>query len=91
MQPKSKSSNQLEPDPHGIPPRSYSEPWWRNVGYNTIPPAGTGVNPSNSSSMEGLNGSESNDGLSMSDDEVDEEDNDANKESHNAASSQSGN
>ncbi|XP_044479153.1 nuclear transcription factor Y subunit A-1-like isoform X2 [Mangifera indica] len=87
MRAKPKSSNQLEPDPHTIPPGTYCEPWWRNTGYNTIPPAGAGVNPSNTSSLEGPNGSESNDGPSMSNDGVNEEDDDANKESQNTASS----
>ncbi|KAJ0083486.1 hypothetical protein Patl1_29778 [Pistacia atlantica] len=89
MRPKSESSNQLEPDPHAIPPGTYSEPWWRNAGYNTIPPAGAGANPSNSSSLEGPNGLDSNDGPSMSNDGVNEEDDDANKESQNTASSRS--
>ncbi|XP_031272028.1 nuclear transcription factor Y subunit A-1 [Pistacia vera] len=89
MRPKSESSNQLEPDPHAIPPGTYSEPWWRNAGYNIIPPSGAGANPSNSSSLEGPNGLDSNDGPSMSNDGVNEEDDDANKESQNTASSRS--
>lgn len=92
MRSKSESTDQLEPNPNAIPPGAvYSEPWWRGVGYNSISPALAGGNVSNSSSLDCPNGSESNDAQSMSNDGLNEEDDDANKESRAPASSRSGN
>ncbi|XVF04727.1 hypothetical protein REPUB_Repub05bG0110000 [Reevesia pubescens] len=89
MQSKSEGGSRLEPDPHGVPPTAvYSEPWWRNIGYGAISPGVRGGNASNSSSMECPNGSESNDGQSLSNDGLNEED-DGNKETVTTASSQS--
>ncbi|KAK3205271.1 hypothetical protein Dsin_019317 [Dipteronia sinensis] len=91
MQSKSENSNQLEPDPHAIPPTTvYSEPWWRGVGYNTISPVVTGGNASNSSSLDDPNGSESNDDQSLSNGGVNEEEEVAKKESQTTASSRPG-
>lgn len=91
MQSKSDSENQLDPASHAIPPTNmYSEPWWR-TGYNLISPVMTGGNVSNSSSLECRNGgSESNEGQSPSNGGLNEDDDDANKESRNATSSRSG-
>ncbi|XVF69625.1 hypothetical protein PTKIN_Ptkin11bG0096500 [Pterospermum kingtungense] len=89
MQSKSEGGSQLELDLHGVPPNAvYSEPWWRNIGYGAISPAVRGGNASNSSSMECPNASESNDGLSMSNNGLNEED-DGNKEAQTTASSRS--
>lgn len=91
MQSKSEHPNQVEQDPHAFPPGAvYSEPWWRNMGYNTTSPAIAGGNVSNSSSLEYPNGSASNDSRSLSNGGVNEEEDDANKESQNTASSRSG-
>lgn len=88
---RSQSENQLEPDPRAIPPATvYAEPWWRGVGYNTVSQVVTGGNASNSSSLEGANGSESNDGQSMSNGGVNDEEEDAKKESLTTASSRLG-
>lgn len=90
MRSKSERTDQLEPNPNAIPPGAvYSEPWWRGVGYNSISPALAGGNVSNSSSLDCPNGSESNDAQSMSNDGLNEEDDDANKESRAPASSRS--
>ncbi|XP_024045998.1 nuclear transcription factor Y subunit A-1 isoform X2 [Citrus clementina] len=90
MRSKSERTNQLEPDPNAIPPgAAYTEPWWRGVGYNSISPALAGANVSNSSSLDCPNGSESNDAKSISNDGLNEEDDDANKESQATASSRS--
>ncbi|EOY32683.1 hypothetical protein QUC31_019320 [Theobroma cacao] len=89
MQSKSEGGSRLEPDLHGVPPTAvYSEPWWRNIGYSAISPGVRGGNTSNSSSMECPNGSESNDGQSLSNGGVNEED-DGNKETQTTASSRS--
>ncbi|GAV56932.1 CBFB_NFYA domain-containing protein [Cephalotus follicularis] len=80
MQSKPGSANQIEPDPHAIPPSVYTEPWWRNVNYSATSSAVTRGNTSNSSSLEVPNGSESNDGQSHSDDELNEDNEDATKE-----------
>ncbi|KAL5831940.1 hypothetical protein ACOSQ4_017294 [Xanthoceras sorbifolium] len=91
MRSKSENSNQLEPDPHAIPPATvYSEPWWRGVGYSGIAPVVTGGIASNSSSLDGPNVSESNDGQSMSNGGVKDEEEDAKKESQATASSRPG-
>ncbi|KAE8682508.1 Translocation protein-related [Hibiscus syriacus] len=67
MQLKSEGGRRLEPDLHGVPPTAlYSEPWRRNKGYVAIFPGVRGGNVSNSSSGECLNGSESNDGQTLS-------------------------
>ena len=90
MQPKSEGGSRLEPDPHGVHPTAvYSEQWWHNIGYGAISPVVRGGNASNSSSMECPNGSESNDGQSLSNGGLNEED-DGNKEIQTTASSRSG-
>ncbi|XP_040992249.1 nuclear transcription factor Y subunit A-1 isoform X1 [Juglans microcarpa x Juglans regia] len=91
MQSKSENTNRLDPGSHAIPPSSvYPEPWWRNIGYNPISPAVTGGNVSNSSSLECPNArSDSNDGHSLSNNKLNEEDDDATKESQNTTYSRS--
>ncbi|WCJ36886.1 nuclear factor Y subunit A1 [Euphorbia peplus] len=89
MQSKSESANHLGSDPRIIHQYAlHSEPWWRNVPYNATPAVPAG-NASNLSSSEEPNGSLSNDGQSMSNGRLNEEDDDASKESQNTASSQS--
>ncbi|EEF48902.1 nuclear transcription factor Y subunit A-1 [Ricinus communis] len=91
MQSKSESANQLESrDQHSLPPYAvHSEPWWRTIGYSTVSRALAGGNASNLSSSEGPNGSLSNDDQSMSNGRLNEEDDDASKESQATASSRS--
>ncbi|OMO81696.1 CCAAT-binding transcription factor, subunit B [Corchorus capsularis] len=89
MQSKSEGRSRLEPDPHGVPANAvYSEPWWRNIGYGGISAGVRGGNASNSSSMECPNGSESNDGQSLSNGGLNEDD-DGNKETQTTATSRS--
>ncbi|XWS71161.1 hypothetical protein CRYUN_Cryun03dG0115500 [Craigia yunnanensis] len=89
MQPKSEGGSRLEPDPHGVHPTAvYSEHWWHNIGYGAISPGVRGGNASNSSSMECPNGSESNDGQSLSNGGLNEED-DVNKQTQTTESSRS--
>ena len=92
MQSKSETANRLRSDPHTYPPtNAYSEPWWRGIGYNPISQAVVGANASNSSSLECPNGdSESNDGQSLSNSGLNEEDDDATKESQATDPNQSG-
>ncbi|KAK4275233.1 hypothetical protein QN277_018350 [Acacia crassicarpa] len=92
MQSKSETANQLRTDQHSFPPNNvYSEPWWRGGGY-PMTQAVAGANASNSSSLECPNAdSESNDGQSLSNSGLNEEDDDASKESPAAARNQSGN
>lgn len=81
MQSKSETANQLRSDPRSFAPnQSYSEPWWRGIQCNPVPQAMSGVNISNSSSLERPNG----------DSESSEEDDDATKESQPTAPNQSG-
>ncbi|KAF9675525.1 hypothetical protein SADUNF_Sadunf09G0041200 [Salix dunnii] len=89
MQSKPEKTNGLEPNPSGIQEYTvHSEPWWRNIGYSSMPPAMTGGNASNS---EGHNDSESNDDQSLSSGRLNEEDADATKDSQATASSHLGN
>ncbi|XP_065867146.1 nuclear transcription factor Y subunit A-1 [Euphorbia lathyris] len=89
MQSKSMSAHHPGSDPNIIQQYAlHSEPWWRNIPYNGSP-AGQAGNASNLSSSEDRNGSMSNDGQSMSNGRLNEEDDDASKESQNTASSQS--
>jgi len=92
MQSKSENANRLEPGSHAIPQAGvYSEPWWR-IGYNPMSPVMTGGNVSNSSSLECPNGvSDSNDGQSPSNGGLNEDDDDATKESQNTSSRSAGN
>lgn len=78
MQSKPKSVNQVDSKPPNMQqPSSYSEPWWRSMGYHPISPTAAGGNVSNSTSLECTNGaSESNDGQSMSNDDLNEDDDD---------------
>lgn len=90
MQSKSESANRLEPDPRVIQPYAvHSEPWWRNIGYTTMAPTVAGENASNLSSPERPNDSLSNDDQSLSNGRLNEEDDDASKESQATASSRS--
>ncbi|EXB93313.1 Nuclear transcription factor Y subunit A-1 [Morus notabilis] len=93
MRSKSQNTDGLGLDSHTITPTNvYSEPWWRNVGYNPISPPLTVRNASNSSSLDCPNGaSESNEDQSLSDDGPNEEDDDATKDSYVSASPRSGN
>ncbi|KAG6761019.1 hypothetical protein POTOM_034208 [Populus tomentosa] len=89
MQSKPEKTKVPEPNPSDIQEYTvHSEPWWRNIGYSSMPPAMTGGNASNS---EGHNGSESNDDQSLSSGRLNEEDADATKDSQATASSQLGN
>eukprot|EP00256_Glycine_max_P055373 XP_014622548.1 nuclear transcription factor Y subunit A-14 isoform X1 [Glycine max] len=82
MQSKSETANQLRSDPRSFAPnQSYSEPWWRGIQCNPVPQAMSGVNISNSSSLERPNG----------DSESSEEDDDATKEPQPTAPNQPGN
>lgn len=93
MQPKSETANQVRSDPHSLQAGGvggvYSEPWWRGVGYNPVVQTMSGAN---SSSLDCPNGdSESNEeGQSMSNSGMNEEDDDAAKDSQPAAPNQSG-
>ncbi|KAF2312055.1 hypothetical protein GH714_027902 [Hevea brasiliensis] len=91
MQSKPVSANQLEPDPRVIQPYAvHSEPWWRSVSCNTVPPAVLGENATNLSSSNGPNGSLSNDDQSLSNERLNEDDDDGvSKESQATASSRS--
>ncbi|KAK7386030.1 hypothetical protein VNO78_32085 [Psophocarpus tetragonolobus] len=93
MQSKSETANQVRPDPHSFTPNNvYSDPWWRGIQYNPMPQAMSGVNASNSSSLERPNGdSESSEGQSLSNNGLNEEDDDATKESQPTAPNQPGN
>ncbi|KAK8515654.1 hypothetical protein V6N12_075682 [Hibiscus sabdariffa] len=89
MQSNSKDGSQLEPDVRGVHQIAvYSELKWHNIGYDSISTGVRGVSSSNSSSMECTNGSESNDGQSLSNGKLIEED-DVNKETQTTASSRS--
>ncbi|CAL5202436.1 unnamed protein product [Lathyrus oleraceus] len=94
MQPKSETANQVRSDPHSLQAGGvggvYSEPWWRGVGYNPVVQTMSGAN---SSSLDCPNGdSESNEeGQSMSNSGMNEEDDDAAKDSQPAAPNQSEN
>ncbi|KAJ7964092.1 Nuclear transcription factor Y subunit A [Quillaja saponaria] len=92
MQSKSESANRLKAATHTIPPTGvYSEPWWRGIVSNPIPPTMTRANAANSSSLDCPNGgSESNEGQSLSNSGLNEEDDDATKEVQGTASTQSG-
>lgn len=90
MQSKSETANQLSSDPHSFQPGGvYSEPWWRGVGYNPVAQTMSGAN---SSSLDCPNGdSESNEeGQSLSNSGMNEEDDDAAKDSQPAAPNQPG-
>lgn len=92
MQSKSETTNQPRSSPHSFTPNTvYSEPWWRGIHYNSAPKAMSGVNASNSSSLERPNAdSESSEGQSLSNNGMNEEDDDATKESQPTAPNQSG-
>lgn len=74
MQPKSGRGNEAEVNHHHPAddqqqqPMMYPEPWWKNnAAFGVIPPPSSGL-PSNSSSLDCPNGSESNDLHSASED-----------------------
>ena len=93
MQSKSETANRLRSDPHSFQPGSvYSEPWWCGIGYNPMAQTMAGANASNSSSLECPNGdSESNEeGQSLSNSGMNEEDDDATKDSKPAAPNETG-
>nr|KYP76288.1 Nuclear transcription factor Y subunit A-1 [Cajanus cajan] len=94
MQSKSETANRLRSDPHTFQSGGvYSEPWWRGIGYNPLAQTMAGANASNSSSLECPNGdSESNEeGQSLSNSGMNEEDDDATKDSQPAAPNEPGN
>ncbi|RDY12841.1 Nuclear transcription factor Y subunit A-1, partial [Mucuna pruriens] len=93
MQPKSDTVNLPRSDPHSFTPNNvYSEPWWRGIQYNPVPQAMSGMNASNSSSLERPNGdSESSEDQSLSSNGLNEEDDDATKEPQPTAPNQPGN
>ncbi|CAK9164691.1 unnamed protein product [Ilex paraguariensis] len=81
MQSKSKNANRLQADSYNIPSSTLcSDPWWHGTGYNSISPAVVRGNASDSSSME-----HSMNGQSRSDGGLNEDDDDANKESQSTA------
>lgn len=92
MQSKSETANHLRSDPHSFTQNNvYAEPWWRGIQYNPVPQAMSGVNASNSSSLERPNvDSESSEGQSLSNNGLNEDDDDATKESQPTALNQSG-
>ncbi|PSR95409.1 Nuclear transcription factor Y subunit A-1 like [Actinidia chinensis var. chinensis] len=82
MQSKSKSASRMEVNAYKISSlATCSEPWWRSMGYNSIPTTEIGGNTSNSSFLE-----QSKDCQSQSDDGMDEDDDNAIKESQITAS-----
>ncbi|PSR90190.1 Nuclear transcription factor Y subunit A-1 like [Actinidia chinensis var. chinensis] len=82
MQSKSESASQIEANPYKIlSSAALSEPWWRHTNYNYISSNVIAENSSYPSLRE-----QSKDDQSQSDDGVDEEDDDAIKESHISAS-----
>ncbi|KAI4304813.1 hypothetical protein MLD38_040278 [Melastoma candidum] len=93
MQPKSDSdkSNPTESNLHTVPaPPCFTEPWWRGIGYNPIPPVDQGKNDSLPSSLRCSNGgSDSTGGRSQSDGESEDDEEDSPRGSQNAASPQS--
>jgi len=92
MQSKSETANQPKSNPHSFTPNNvYAEPWWRGIQYNSVPQAISRVNASNSSSLERPNeDSESSEGQSLSNNGLNEEDDDATKESQPTAPNQTG-
>ncbi|XP_010555019.1 PREDICTED: nuclear transcription factor Y subunit A-1-like isoform X2 [Tarenaya hassleriana] len=69
MQSKLGGGNEAESNSHVVPhPMMYQEPWWRNNAFGTVSQARTTAIPSNSSSLDCSNGSESNDVQSESED-----------------------
>ncbi|KAK6119764.1 hypothetical protein DH2020_046486 [Rehmannia glutinosa] len=77
MQSKSKSVKEGESNPYNVANSTvYSDPWWNNTGYNSFSPAMMRGNASESSSQE-----QSVDGQSQSESGINEEDDDANKQS----------
>ncbi|KAJ4825380.1 hypothetical protein Tsubulata_012534 [Turnera subulata] len=90
MQSKPDSANPHEPNAHAIHQYAVqAEPWWRSLGYNTVPPTFVGGNATNLSSPEEPDGSESNDDQSPSNSRLNEDDDDTTKESLATASSRS--
>ncbi|KAK7299876.1 hypothetical protein RJT34_10704 [Clitoria ternatea] len=70
----------------------YSEPWWRGIQYSPVSQVMSGAKVTNSSSLERPHGdSESSEGQSLSNNGLNEEDDDATKESQPPAPNQSGN
>jgi len=113
MQSKSETTNPPRSNPQSFTPSNvYSEPWWRGIHphYKPVPPqamsgvnasnssslerppqAMSVVNASNSSSLERPNGdSESSEDQSLSNNGVNEEDDDVTKESQPTAPNQPG-
>uniref|UniRef100_A0A1J3CVT0 Nuclear transcription factor Y subunit n=1 Tax=Noccaea caerulescens TaxID=107243 RepID=A0A1J3CVT0_NOCCA len=94
MQSKSGRGNEAEVSHHTDhqQPMMYPEPWWKNNSFGVVPLARPSGIPSNSSSLECPNGSESNDVHSASEDGALNADNDATwKDSQAATSSRSDN
>ncbi|KAE9591154.1 putative transcription factor Hap2/NF-YA family [Lupinus albus] len=93
MQSKSET-NGMRSDPRSFQPSiGYAEHWWRGIGYNPIAQTMSKANTTNSSSLDCPNGdSESNEeGQSLSNNGLNEEDDGATKDSQHAASNQTEN
>ena len=92
MQSKSETNNQLQSDPNGAPSTTiYYEPWCSSMGYSPFPLPVVGGNASSSTSLEFPNGgSESNDGQSVSNNDVNDEEDDVSKEVQATGSPHSG-
>ncbi|KAI4386251.1 hypothetical protein MLD38_004197 [Melastoma candidum] len=93
MLPNSDKSNPTESHPHAdLASSAFAEPWWRSIGYNSVPPVEQGKSVSQPSTLRCSNGgSDSNGGRSQSDDrESDEDDEESHGGSPNVASPRSG-
>ncbi|KAE9594125.1 putative transcription factor Hap2/NF-YA family [Lupinus albus] len=91
---RSKSeTNPMRSGPHSFQPSNvYAEPWWRGIGYNPIAQTISGANATNSSSLDCPNDdSESNEGQSLSNSGLNEEDDAAAEDSQLAAPNQTEN
>ncbi|XP_019434586.1 PREDICTED: nuclear transcription factor Y subunit A-1-like isoform X1 [Lupinus angustifolius] len=93
MQPKSET-NGMRSDPRSFQPSiGYAEHWWRGIAYNPIAQTMSEANTTNSSSLDCPNGdSESNEeGRSLSNSGLNEEDDGATKDSQHGAPNQTEN
>jgi len=93
MQSKPGRENEEEVNNHNAvqQPMMYAEPWWKNNSFGVVPQARPSGIPSNSSSLDCPNGSESNDVHSASEDGALNGENDGTwKDSQAATSSRSG-
>lgn len=88
-----RGGNEAEVNHHGVQqPMMYPEPWWKNNSFGVVPQERPSGIPSNSSSLECPNGSESNDVHSASEDDgaLNGENDGTWKDSQAATSSRSG-